>query len=346
MTLVSLIKLTKAFEDPSQPPVNHLSLDLPTGELTALLGPSGCGKSTTMKMIAGLLTPTAGDIRFDGQSILHLPPEQRGAVMVFQGNLLFPYMSVAENVGFGLKMRGEPSAMIAKKVAQMLDLVQLPNLGRRKPSEISGGQAQRAALARALILDPQVLLLDEPLSNLDAHLRTEMQDLICTIQRDTGVTTLMVTHDQAEAVSMAPNIALLLNGSLRQSGPAIAFYQRPHDIETARFFGGKNFIPGTNTDSVFTSALGELRLPTDAPTGSGMLTIRPENIRLGTGGDNSVTAQITGLTFHGTHSQMQATIGDATLDVTLHPYETHALDIGELVTLTLPKNDLWMLAPV
>jgi ABC-type Fe3+/spermidine/putrescine transport system ATPase subunit len=343
MTQVSLIKLTKAFEDPAQPPVNHLSLDLNAGELTALLGPSGCGKSTTMKMIAGLLTPTAGDIRFDGQSILHLPPEQRGAVMVFQGNLLFPYMSVAENIGFGLKMRGEPTSMIRKKVANMLDLVHLPDLGNRKPSEISGGQAQRTALARALILDPKVLLLDEPLSNLDAHLRAEMQDLICTIQRDTGVTTLMVTHDQEEAVSMAPNIALMLDGSLRQSGPAPEFYNRPNDIETARFFGGRNFIPGTVKDNVFTSALGPLAVPHGRPDGPGTLTIRPENIRLDAGGDNTVTAQITALKFHGTHNQMQATIGDATLDITLHPYQTHALDIGELVTLTLPRDDLWVL---
>ncbi|MEO1444181.1 MAG: ABC transporter ATP-binding protein, partial [Chloroflexota bacterium] len=210
MTQVTLHSLTKTYND--VPVVNQLNLEIETGKLTALLGPSGSGKTTTMKMIAGLLRPNGGDIQFNGQSILKIPPEKRGAVMVFQNYLLFPYMSVGDNIGFGLKMRGESKDVIQKRVAEMLELVQLPGIEERRPKQLSGGQQQRVALARALIVQPNVLLLDEPLSNLDAHLRDEMRDLIMGIQQDMSITTVFVTHDQEEAVVLADRIALLFEG--------------------------------------------------------------------------------------------------------------------------------------
>ncbi|MDA9930982.1 ABC transporter ATP-binding protein, partial [Alphaproteobacteria bacterium] len=193
MTTVNIDHLTKVYPGQTEPSLDDLSLEIRSGELTALLGPSGCGKTTTMKMIAGLLVPTAGDVLFDGRSILHEKPEHRGVVMVFQNYLLFPYMSVADNIGFGLKMRKIDKTEIDRRVSEMLELVKLPDLGKRRPSELSGGQQQRVALARALIVQPNVLLLDEPLSNLDAHLRFEMRDLIRSLQQEIGITTIFVT---------------------------------------------------------------------------------------------------------------------------------------------------------
>ncbi|SVA92633.1 uncharacterized protein METZ01_LOCUS145487, partial [marine metagenome] len=203
-----LSNLSQHYPNTEQPALDRLNLDIESGQLNALLGPSGCGKTTAMKMIAGILMPTGGDILFDGDSVLSTPAERRGAVMVFQNYLLFPYMSVGDNVGFGLKMARVDKSTIKKKVLEMLELVQLPGVEDRKPSQLSGGQQQRIALARALIVEPKILLLDEPLSNLDAHLRDEMRELIRGIQRKMGITTVFVTHDQEEAVMLADKIAL------------------------------------------------------------------------------------------------------------------------------------------
>ena len=244
MTHVSLKELTKVYPGASEPSLDRLNLEIASGELTALLGPSGCGKTTTMKMIAGLLVPTSGDVTFDGRSVLNDKPEHRGVVMVFQNYLLFPYMSVADNIGFGLKMRKVDKGEIERRVAEMLELVKLPDLGKRRPSELSGGQQQRVALARALIVHPNVLLLDEPLSNLDAHLRFEMRDLIRSLQQEMGITTIFVTHDQEEAVVLADKVALILDGRLKQYAKADMFYKQPVDEATARFFGGQNFSAG------------------------------------------------------------------------------------------------------
>ena len=196
MTHLVLSELSQTYATTGKPALDRLNLEIESGQLNALLGPSGCGKTTAMKMIAGILTPTSGDILFDGTSVLPIPAERRGAVMVFQNYLLFPYMSVGDNVGFGLKMARVNKSTIEKKVKQMLELVQLPGVQGRKPSQLSGGQQQRIALARALIVEPKVLLLDEPLSNLDAHLRDEMRELIRDIQEKMGITTVFVTHDQ------------------------------------------------------------------------------------------------------------------------------------------------------
>ena len=230
MTHVSIKNLTKVYPGSSVPSLDNLSLEVTSGSLTALLGPSGCGKTTTMKMIAGLLDQTSGDVTFDNISILKEKPESRGVVMVFQNHLLFPYMNVQDNIGFGLKMRNIHKDEIYKRVIEMLDLVKLPNMENRMPKELSGGQQQRVALARALIVQPKVLLLDEPLSNLDAHLRFEMRDLIRNLQQSMGITTIFVTHDQEEAVVLADQVALILDGRLKQYDKPDVFYKRPIDL--------------------------------------------------------------------------------------------------------------------
>ena len=197
MSDLKILNLVKNFQGMNRPAVNNVNLEINSGELVAFLGPSGCGKTTILKMITGLFDPDNGDITLDSKTLLTTPTEKRGVVMVFQNYLLFPYMNVNENVGFALKMKGVEQSIIDTKVREMLDLVKLPDIGLRKPKQLSGGQQQRVALARALIASPRLLLLDEPLSNLDAHLRDEMRDLIVTIQKKLNVTTIFVTHDQA-----------------------------------------------------------------------------------------------------------------------------------------------------
>lgn len=346
MTHVSIKELTKVYHGSTQPALDRLSLEIKSGELTALLGPSGCGKTTTMKMIAGLLTPTLGDVTFDGRSVLNDKPEHRGVVMVFQNYLLFPYMSVAENIGFGLKMRKVDKSEIRDRVQKMLDLVKLPDLGDRKPSALSGGQQQRVALARALVVQPNVLLLDEPLSNLDAHLRFEMRDLIRNLQQEMGITTIFVTHDQEEAVVLADKVALILDGKLKQYDDPDAFYKRPVDEATARFFGGQNFIGGTSNGGKFDGPFGQLKLPEGARDGSGLLTVRPENIRVGlaAGGENTLQTKVTQKIFLGTQTRLKLAVGSVQLDVIANPHDVEGLSEGQEVQATLPAEALWLLA--
>ena len=242
MSKLNIKNLIKSFPSMDRPAVNNVNLDIESGELVAFLGPSGCGKTTILKMITGLFQPDSGDIILDEQSLLKIPTEKRGVVMVFQNYLLFPYMNVNENVGFALKMKGVDKNIIDQKVKEMLELVKLPDIGLRKPKQLSGGQQQRVALARALISNPRILLLDEPLSNLDAHLRDEMRDLIVTIQQKLKVTTIFVTHDQEEAVLLADKIALIFDGELQNFTSPKNYYEKPKNIKAAKFFGGVNFI--------------------------------------------------------------------------------------------------------
>ncbi|MCX7301525.1 MAG: ABC transporter ATP-binding protein [Rhodobacterales bacterium] len=344
MTRVLLSELTKTYPGTAAPALDRLTLDVPSGELIALLGPSGCGKTTTMKMIAGLLEPTSGDITFDGRSILWEKPENRGVVMVFQNYLLFPYMSVADNVGFGLRMRKVPKDQIAARVTEMLALVKLPDLGRRRPSELSGGQQQRVALARALIVQPKVLLLDEPLSNLDAHLRIEMRDLIRGIQKDLGITTIFVTHDHEEAVVLADRVALILNGQLRQYEVPDAFYRRPADAEVAAFFGGKNVLPGVSAHGTFDGPLGRLTLPDGARPGPGLLTFRPESVRIGPAPVNALKARVSERLYLGSRTRLRLTVGETVVDAVLSPDLVEGIRPGDEITINLPPGSLWIMA--
>ena len=344
MTHVSIKNLTKIYPGSTVPSLDNLSLEIASGSLTALLGPSGCGKTTTMKMIAGLLDQTEGDVTFDNISILNEKPENRGVVMVFQNHLLFPYMNVQDNIGFGLKMRNVDKDQIYKRVLEMLDLVKLPNMENRMPKELSGGQQQRVALARALIVQPKVLLLDEPLSNLDAHLRFEMRDLIRNLQQSMGITTIFVTHDQEEAVVLADQVALILDGRLKQYDKPDVFYKRPIDVLTAQFFGGQNFIKGTSKNNLFNSNIGKFTLPQNCLKGSGILTFRPENVQIGKAPKNlnTIKAKIIDKIFLGTQTRLKLSINDEVIQVIANPNEVEETDTGIDIDINVPPSSLWV----
>jgi len=345
MTEVRLEHITKIYDRSEVVAVDDVSLTLESGALTAILGPSGCGKSTILKMIAGLLSPDEGDIKFEGRSVLKMKPEQRSAVMMFQDHLLFPYMTVAENVGFGLKMQRQDKAQIQKNVAEIMERVQLQDLGARKPDELSGGQQQRVALARALVTRPKVLLLDEPLSNLDAHLRVEMRELIRHLQQDMKITTLFVTHDQEEAVVLADKIALVLDGHLEQFGPPSEFFERPKDKTVARFFGGRNFIEGMAEEGNFSSSLTTFTLPIRCPSGAGCLTFRPENVQIGRdpSAENSFSATIQTKTYLGTQTRLILRADETELEALVNPEAARNLEEGMEVSVHVPKRALWVL---
>jgi ABC-type Fe3+/spermidine/putrescine transport system ATPase subunit len=243
MAAIRLHELTKRFGRVVA--VNHLSLQIQEGELITLLGPSGCGKTTTLRIIGGFEHPDGGEVFFGDRAVTGLPPERRDIGIVFQNYALFPHLTVNENVAFGLDVRGVPRAEIAARVAAILDKVQLGGLGGRYPHQLSGGQQQRTALARALVINPQVLLLDEPLANLDAKLREEMRFYIRHLQREFGITTVYVTHDQAEAMVLADRIVVLRDGVLQQLGAPDELYRRPRSAWVADFIGLSNFIRGT-----------------------------------------------------------------------------------------------------
>ena len=243
MTTLALEKLEMTYGNGARA-VAGLDLTVAHGELMVLLGPSGSGKTTTLRLIAGLIRPAAGDVLFDGQTMLDVPPERRGVVMVFQQNTLFPFRTVGENIEFGLRMRKTDRQDRRTRVGDALAAVQLSGFEDRWPDELSGGQKQRVALARALVVRPELLLLDEPLSSLEPALRAEMRDTITHLQREIGITTVLVTHDQLEAVAMADRIALMIDGRIRQVGSPLEFFERPADADVARFFAGSNLIPG------------------------------------------------------------------------------------------------------
>lgn len=346
MTFVKIQSLTKTYTNTPHPAIENLNLDIPSGKLVALLGPSGCGKTTTLKMITGQERPSSGDITFDGKSVIGIPTEKRDAVMVFQNYLLFPYMTVGENIGFGLKMRKIPKTEIQKKVDQMLELVKLPNIAKRYPKQLSGGQQQRVALARALIIEPKVLLLDEPLSNLDAHLRDEMRELILSIQRGVGVTTIFVTHDQEEAVLLADHIALLNKGQLIQFDSPNVLFRNPSTEWAARFLGGVNFVNGVRQGDQLTTPFGKLKYAPpnreQSPEGDVIMTIRPEQILIGRETEeNSIEGTLVSKLFVGTYHRCKVMIQDNLFEV--YDYSGVVTDIGEGQSLILhfPSDKLW-----
>jgi len=242
MAFLTLDRLTKHFG--SHAAVDGLSLKVEKGEFVSLLGPSGCGKTTTLQMIAGFVEPSGGAIRIEGRDLLAVKPAKRGLGIVFQSYALFPHMSVAENVAFGLEMQGVAKAERTKRVGETLELVGLAAFAGRYPRQMSGGQQQRVALARALVIKPQILLLDEPLSNLDAKLREEMQIELRQIQRTVGTTTILVTHDQAEAMALSDRIVVMNKGRAEQVAAPHEAYERPATPFVANFLGKTNLVDG------------------------------------------------------------------------------------------------------
>src|SRR5262245_5856076 len=262
--------------------VRDVTLDIGDGELVVLLGPSGCGKTTTLRVVAGFVEPTSGSVRLGERDITWLPPWKRNAGLVFQSYALFPHLTVAQNVAFGLQMRRAGAAETASRVADALRLVRLDHLSERLPRQLSGGQQQRVGLARALAFHPDVLLLDEPLSNLDAKLRQEVRVEIRELQRKLGLTTVMVTHDQEEALTMADRLVVMSDGAVRQVGSQRDLYETPANAFVASFVGRTNLLPGrVEGPGVFRSNSGlSIRCRDEAHPDGRTLALRPERLSL------------------------------------------------------------------
>ncbi len=286
MISVSLKNLTKKFG--SVAAVDHVDLEVPAGKLIALLGPSGCGKTTTLKMIAGLIDPSEGDILFYGSSVVQIPAEKRKIGMVFQRYILFPHMNVFENIAFGLRMQKCPRPEIEQRVAEVVKLVQLEGLEKRFPGQLSGGQMQRVAIARAIVIRPNLMLMDEPLANLDAKLRLEMREFIRNLQQQLQITTIFVTHDQSEAAVLADMVAVMFSGKFYQFSTPIDIFNKPQSTKVANFIGCINIFNGEvmKTDKerlLLSSSLGDIHIAQKQAQkyriGQKVLfTIRPDHI--------------------------------------------------------------------
>ncbi|MBE3637632.1 ABC transporter ATP-binding protein [Mangrovicoccus algicola] len=276
--LLSISGLTKRYG--STTVVDGLALDVAEGEFVSLLGPSGCGKTTTLQMIGGFVRPDGGRIRLGGRDLIATPTSKRGLGMVFQSYALFPHMTAAANVAYGLEVRRTPRGEIAGRVARALDLVGLSAYGDRYPRRMSGGQQQRVALARALVIEPRVLLLDEPLSNLDANLREEMQTELRRIQHRTGTTTVLVTHDQSEAMALSDRIVVMRGGRIEQADTPERVYGRPGNRFVAQFLGKTNLFAARIADGRVSLGDTGWQAPAGAPDGPVTLAVRPEKVRL------------------------------------------------------------------
>ena len=316
MAFLTLDRLTKRFGDHIA--VNGISLEVAKGEFVSLLGPSGCGKTTTLQMIAGFLDLTDGAIRLDGRDLARVKPAERGLGIVFQSYALFPHMTAAENVAFGLEMRKVERAEREKRVSEALALVGLAGYEDRFPRRMSGGQQQRVALARAIVIKPQVLLLDEPLSNLDAKLREEMQIELRQIQRNLGTTTILVTHDQHEAMALSDRIVVMNRGVIEQVGTPLETYEKPASAFVAQFLGKTNEfagdIEGEGDHRVV--RVGEHRhAAAPSPGGPVTVSVRPERIAFAPAGTPGLAGRVEARIFQGNHwlYQIATEAGRATL---------------------------------
>ena len=324
------------------PVVDGVSLDVEPGSLVALLGPSGCGKSTTLRAVAGLLAPRSGDVLFDGRSVLGVAAERRPVAMVFQSPLLFPHMSIGDNVAFGLRMRGVGRDERRRRALEALERVQLPGVADRRPGQLSGGQEQRVSLARALVVQPEVLLLDEPFSALDASLRVEVRELVAELQREAGVTTLFVTHDQEEATVLADRVALMLDGRLEQIGTPRELYEQPASLAVARFFGTANAFDGVVSGGCWTGALGEVAV--QAEDGPGVLVVRQEAVRLVGPGQPGLDGVVVRTSYAGTAVRAWVQVaaapgaGAGSVEVALVVEPTARIAAGDQVRLHVPPE--------
>jgi ABC-type Fe3+/spermidine/putrescine transport system ATPase subunit len=343
------VRLSKRFGDVVA--VADVSLDVPEGQITTLLGPSGCGKTTLLRLIAGFFPPDAGEIRIKGARVDHLPPQRRSTGIVFQDYALFPHLSVFENVAYGLRRRHVSTPEITRRVGDILSFLGLQGLEAASPLRLSGGQQQRVALARALVVEPDVLLLDEPLSNLDAKLRVRVRTELKEIQQSLGKTTIFVTHDQEEALSLSDRVAIMNAGRIHQVGTPVEVYTRPAGRFVADFVGIANFVPGTvraatPEELVIDSPLGILRTPRLGEYAEGQrLTIlfRPEAVRLSSEpGPGKLPARIRSTSFLGGMRRQHVQVGELSL-IADESFPGAAQVAGQEVWLTVDAANLHLL---
>jgi putative spermidine/putrescine transport system ATP-binding protein len=315
--VVSLRGISKAYGDFTA--VDNLSLDVERGELLCLLGPSGCGKTTTLRMVAGFVEPTAGSVYISGQDVTALPPYRRDTGMVFQSYALFPHMTIGANIAFGLENIGVPKAERARRVEEMLTLVELTDLTHRYPRELSGGQQQRVALARALALRPAVLLLDEPFSNLDAQLRVRLREELRLLIDRVDITTLFVTHDQEEALMLSDRIVVINQGKIEQVGTPEDIYERPASRFVAEFIGWCSILEGVVNNGTFVSR-GGLTLPVNAPAGPTIVVVRPEYIKpaMASSGRKQLNGRVESSNYYGAMSRLSVAVDGEKLLMETH----------------------------
>lgn len=355
-TEVRLINLKKSFGETEA--VKDVNLIIERGDFFTFLGPSGCGKTTILRMIAGFTRPDSGGILFDGKEINDVPPWKRDVGMVFQNYALWPHMSVFENVAFGLKERSLPKSMVQEKTRKALVMVNLEGLERRRPSELSGGQQQRVALARTLVIEPRLLLLDEPLSNLDAKLRIQMRHELVRIQRDLGITSIYVTHDQEEALTLSTRIAVMSKGRVVQVGAPKEIYEDPKSQEVADFVGTSNFFNArvvewmddqarVQTEEGFHLTVEEQE-KSSLPVGSNiLLNIRPESINLSLSGkvqteENRIEGTVKTSAYIGSLVQYEVEVstGKRVKVNVVNPRKKVLFQEGDKVTLVFSPEDV------
>jgi len=337
--------------------VDSIDLDINPGEFITFLGPSGCGKTTTLRMIAGFETPSQGSILLDGEDISSLSPDRRPMGMVFQSYALFPHMSVYQNVAYGPKIKKLPAAQVQQDVSAVLDSMSLSSMANRSPNQLSGGQQQRVALARAMVMQPKVLLFDEPLSNLDAKLRAQMRLEIREVQQRLGITSIFVTHDQDEAMSISDRIVVMRNAKIEQVGIPSEVYLRPASIFVADFIGISNFLAvdgvssaGANRASV--NVLGrQMEVPAhnDALASESILLVRPESIRVkrAESGNQSISGtqgKVIQVVFYGQHVEyrIQSQVG-IVIAVVSDPIFSEIVPVGEFAEFSFDPNRSWLL---
>jgi putative spermidine/putrescine transport system ATP-binding protein len=348
MSFLELTNIKKSFGDSVA--VDNFNLLAEQGEFISFLGPSGCGKTTTLRMIAGFELPTSGKITINGNDLTFIPPNKRNVGMVFQSYALFPNMTVADNIGYGLKIGGLPKPDIARHVQEMLALIHMENFGKRYPGQLSGGQQQRVALARALAIRPQVLLLDEPLSALDAKIRVELRQEIRRIQRQLGITTIYVTHDQEEALSLSDRIVVMSDGIVEQVGTPNEIYNFPQTEFVARFVGQINLLPVELVDS----SSGRVRLG-DQIIQAGQfghlngnpirLAVRPEELNPGrSDGANHLTGRVDAITYLGSIIRISVDVEGHVISMDMfNERKLQTPRVGELFEMHFPVDACWLL---
>ncbi len=330
--------------------VDGISLDIPNGEFFTMLGPSGCGKTTTLRMIAGFESVDSGSITLDGDDISRRAPHKRPVNTVFQSYALFPHMTVTENVAFGLRYKKVSRAERDRRVGAAMEMVQLSDLGARRPGQLSGGQQQRVALARAIVLEPPVLLLDEPLGALDARLRVDLQVELKRIQETLGITFVYVTHDQDEALTMSDRVAVMHGGKVEQCGEPRVLYEEPTTSFVANFLGASNLIPARCEGGALSVGDFTLRAECNGRTGDALAMIRPERVRLepqGAAGENRVPGMVEAVVYLGFHQDVRVRLASGALVRCDVPNDGSAVErsSGDPVTVHLPAECLRVLEP-